>query len=191
MSGGIIIFPTGQTASKDIRYFDVFESYIREEGITSLIIIYPVDMGRIVTNATERLGEITTIIAVPVADPFYGEKDLLSPLKIIMGHLNIIRPEKVHIVTSGGTSKIGTLAHRIGAISEKELGAEIFFVWASKKDGGRDFHINQMPKLYHEPSNSFRVDWDADENICVSGLHNDCPDAGNESSNGESSNDND
>ena len=150
----MIVFPSGQTASQSTEYFDVFSSYIASEGIVSSVIIYPRSFTKVLAN-TDVLTKQTSLIPVPVQDPYSGTDDFLSAIKIMFSYIVRNAPNVIHIVTSGGTTKISTLAILTGNLAEK-FGIKVRYLWVAKNSHGV-YQINLSPKIVRKESDDFSI----------------------------------
>ena len=150
----MIVFPTGQSASQREDYFDIFDDYIRLNSIKSSIVIYPKSLIKIVGHAG-NLTKRTSLVPVPMHNPFIGTEDYQPALKIMFSSITRNSPDTLHIVTSGGTTKIGNLATLTGNIAEK-FGIEVRYIWAAKDSHG-NYRIEAMPKVTNKQSSEFDV----------------------------------
>lgn len=150
----MIVFPTGQTASKNDKYFDVFSQYIATENIKSSLVVYPKDMTEILSNAAS-LTKRTSLVPVPMTDAFSGTRDFPYALKIMFSTITRSATEKLHIVTSGGTTKIGNLAVLAGNLAER-FGLEVKYLWAARDKHGI-YQINPMPRIIRKEAAEFDI----------------------------------
>lgn len=150
----MIIFPTGQSASQDCDYFEVFTAYMREHDICSSIVLYPKASHKIIEHAV-TLTKCASLVPVPIANPYSGTADYPNAIKLAFSSILRNVPEELHVVTSGGTSKIGNLAVLIGNLAEK-FGIDADYIWAAKDNKGV-YQINKVPKIISEAAEEFDV----------------------------------
>ncbi len=159
-----IVFPTGQTASQNDKYFEAFEPYIASVNAGSSIVIYPKTLIKIIDNAM-CLTKKTSLVPVPIQDPYSGIDDFPYAIKLMFSSILRNAPDTMHIVTSGGTTKIGNLAVLVGNLAEK-FGIDVHYIWAAKDKHGV-YCINKMPKLISAEASEFDVIADANGNISI------------------------
>ncbi len=160
----MIVFPTGQTASQNDKYFDVFSTYILNENIKASLVVYPKDLTKVLSNAAS-LTKRTSLVPVPITDAFSGTADFPYALKIMFSTIIRSATEKLHIVTSGGTTKIGNLAVLAGNLAEK-FGLEVKYLWAARDKHGI-YQINPMPKIHLKEAAEFDIKTDTDGSVIV------------------------
>ncbi len=159
-----IVFPTGQTASQNDKYFEAFEPYMADENVGSSIVIYPKTLMKVIDNAI-CLTKKTSLVPVPIQDPYSGVDDFPYAIKLMFSSILRNSPDVLHVVTSGGTTKIGNLAVLTGNLAEK-FGIDVHYIWAAKDKHGV-YCINRMPKIVSEKASDFDVIADAQGNIRV------------------------
>lgn len=154
---GILLLSAGHSSVKDGLYFDSFLQYVTTRGITTTLLLYQkTDMAAL--KACEKLMKATTVIPIPLDDAHFGNCDLEYIMRIIFSHILSNNPTHLHIIKSGGTTKMGVILSMVKAGADK-LDLPAIYLWAAKNNHGK-YCVNIAPDIEVAHGEDFSVGYD-------------------------------
>ena len=165
----VIVFPTGISAATKADYFSVFVPYMEEHNIVSAVMLYPADYPAVIRNA-KVLTDQASLFPVLVKNSFIGGEDNLPIVKLVFSSVVRTAPDSIHIVTSGGSGKMVSLAVLIGNLADK-FGIDPNYLWAAQ-EGNKDnkekkFVIGLQPKIIIKSADKYSVKEDNKGDIII------------------------
>jgi len=119
------------------------------------IVIFPCRYPKIFCHAYELSG-LGSISPVPIKEAYTGLEDIVPALRCSLNKIIDVCPDEVHIITSGGTTKIGNIAILIGNLSEK-FGLNVKYLWAARPETSKEYKITYLPPIKSEFSDELLI----------------------------------
>ena len=157
MTKVVCVIPAASAATRNKDYFEIYKTVLHQYTISRIIVLFPQTHPGIFVSAASSYAN-TRVIVTPmgVENPYAGFSGFKQVIEQGINYVIKDVPDKIIIITSGGTTKMGHLVTLLGNVCET-FSWEVSYLWLAKSPSSPKYKVTVLPKIVSKFSDRFEV----------------------------------